>query len=151
VLLAIRELAIDVARDLDHVARDVLMWILVAGAILHVAEIAVHTQRHGIDVHNPGAQVLGLQQLQVLGAATALRRRGANRNQTQQRKQQYTHIGDMIPQAALFVPAALGTNCGAANPGGSRLLAGTRMAGRLGRAPKEPPKGGCGQIARPTT
>ena len=80
VFFAVRKLAVDIAGHLDHVACDVLVLQFVAGAVLHMAETALHTQRHGVITHDPH-QALGLQNLQVLGAA--LRRRGADRNQTQ--------------------------------------------------------------------
>ena len=69
--LAIGELAVDVVDHFHHIARDHLFGVLIAGAILHVAEIAILTEC-GPHASHRGADILGLQNLEVSGLSSSL-------------------------------------------------------------------------------
>jgi len=92
VVFAVRKLGVDFALHHDHLARDVLVRILVACEIAwHVAEDALNAERRAESSHH-GANVGRLQQLEILWRGRrrfrgVLRQRGKQRCQSHEGQQ----------------------------------------------------------------
>ena len=91
VLHAVGKLRVDILRQDDHLARDVLFRVLVTGKIaFHVTELALHTEGEPEGLHgDPDIRGRDLQHFQILGRWPALLGGGllsAERNDQQQRE-----------------------------------------------------------------